>query len=156
MRYNGGHKLSRVCTGLLADRFEYLSFCPEVAIGMGVPRPPIRLVASDGDIRALRVKEPQLDVTRALRNYADQVAPRLERLGGFILTQKSPSCGLGSTPRYAPGGRQPLGYGAGLFAARLRELFPDMPLVEAGQLEAREIREDFVVRVVAYHTRMER
>jgi len=152
VRYNGGHKLSRVCTGPLECYFDYVPFCPEVAIGMGVPRPPIHLVASDGGLRALGVGNPSLDVTGRLWVYADQVAPQLARLGGFILMQKSPSCGLDSTPRYVPGARQPLGRGAGLFAARLRELFPGLPLVEARRLEDRAIREDFIARVSAYYT----
>ncbi|MCW8125093.1 DUF523 domain-containing protein [Microbulbifer halophilus] len=150
VRYNGGHKLSRVCTEALSKYFDYLPFCPEVAIGMGVPRPPIHLVASDGGPRAQGVGDPHLDVTRQLREYAERVAPQVARLGGFIFMQKSPSCGLHSTPRYRPGDPQAQAHGAGLFAERLRELFPALPVEEAWQLEERPRREEFLARVRAY------
>ena len=51
VRYNGGHKASRLCSRILTDYFDFIPVCPEVAIGLGIPREPIRLV---GDARTSR------------------------------------------------------------------------------------------------------
>ena len=44
VRYNGGHKLSRYCRDHLGNHFEFVDRCPEVEIGMGIPREPVRLI----------------------------------------------------------------------------------------------------------------
>lgn len=150
VRYDGGHKLSHTCTDLLGEYFEYLPFCPEVAVGLGVPRPPIQLVVSDRGLRALGVEDGGRDFTRALLDYADTAAERIGRLRGFILMDRSPSCGLHSTPRHLPGGGETGEPGAGLFAGRLREHFPGLPMEEAGRLENPAVRARFLHRVFAY------
>lgn len=150
VRYNGGHKHSKVCTQLLSQCLELHPFCPEVAIGLGVPRPPIHLIVSDR-LRAVGRDDPTMDVTEALEDYADRLVPQVEQLRGFILMQKSPSCGVRSVPHYKEDGSAPLAHGAGLFAARLREHFPHLPLEEVGRLNASDIRENFLTRVFAYN-----
>ena len=52
VRYNGGHKQSTLCSKVLSEHFEFVPVCPEVAIGLGTPREPIRLI---GDPEAPRV-----------------------------------------------------------------------------------------------------
>ncbi|MEX2962581.1 YbgA family protein [Microbulbifer sp. TYP-18] len=154
VRYNAGHKHSKVCTELLSRCFEFVPLCPEVAIGLGVPRDPIRLVKDDSSpdaaVRALGVVDESLDVTRPLRAYADQVAPRLQSVRGYILMQNSPSCGLAGVRRYLPNGHGIDSGGTGVFAQRLRELFPHLPMEEVGRLNNSEIRENFLTRVFAY------
>lgn len=150
VRYNGGHKRSEVCTGLLSRWLDLRPYCPEVAIGMGVPRPPIHLVMNGGQLRALGRDDVALDVTDALLGYADRVVSEVSCLRGFILMQKSPSCGVRSTPRYLPGDPESRGRGAGLFAARLHEHFPALPMEEVGRLNHSAVREHFLTRVSAY------
>ncbi|WP_237058144.1 YbgA family protein [Microbulbifer sediminum] len=154
VRYNAGHKHSRVCTELLGHCFEYVPLCPEVAIGLGVPRDPIRLVKSDpspeAEVRVIGVVDPELDVTGPLRDYADSVAPELQHVRGYIFMQNSPSCGLKGVRRYLPNGHGHDSEGVGMFAARVREQFPHLPMEEAGRLNNSEIRENFLTRVFAY------
>ncbi|WP_444921065.1 YbgA family protein [Microbulbifer sp. CnH-101-G] len=149
VRYNGSHKHSKVCTQLLGNCFELQAYCPEVAIGMGVPRPPIHLIVSDR-LRAVGREDPSLDVTEALEDYADQLVPEVENLRGFILMQKSPSCGVRTTPHYKEDGTGVLAHESGLFAARLRRHFPHLPMEEVGRLNASDLRENFLTRVFAY------
>ena len=154
VRYNGAHKHSQICTQLLGRCFEYLPLCPEVAIGLGVPRQPIRLVksspAADADVRVIGVEDESLDVTEPLREYADSVAPELERVRGYIFMQNSPSCGLRRVRRYLRNGHGHDSDGVGVFAQRLRERFPHLPMEEVGRLNNSEIRENFLTRVFAY------
>src|SRR5690606_33117788 len=52
VRYDGGHKREAFVVEDLAARFELLPICPEMAIGMGVPRPPLQLILEDDGIHA--------------------------------------------------------------------------------------------------------
>jgi len=149
VRYNGGHKRSRLCLEQLAKVFDYRPFCPEVAIGMGVPREPIRLVGSKAAPRAVGLKHPEMDVSAPLlesgRNWAQQNAD----LCGYVLMQKSPSCGLNSTKIYRGDAPLPGGH-AGMFVRGLVEANPLLPVEEEGRLHDAVLRENFVARVFAY------
>ena len=155
VRYNGGHKHSRVCTELLGQCFEYLPLCPEVAIGLGVPRKPIHLLVDKAGapvdaVRVIGVEDPTVDVTAPLREYADSVVPALERVRGYIFMQNSPSCGLHGVRRYLDNGHGIDSEGIGVFARRLQQRFPHLPMEEVGRLNDSELRENFLTRVFAY------
>ncbi|WP_066962445.1 DUF523 and DUF1722 domain-containing protein [Microbulbifer sp. Q7] len=155
VRFNGGHKHSKVCTGLLAQCFEYVPLCPEVAIGMGVPRKPIHLLVEKASapvdaVRVIGVDNPEVDVTAPLRDYADSVVPELERVRGYIFMQNSPSCGLYGVRRYLDNGHGIDSEGVGVFARRLQQQFPHLPMEEVGRLNNSELRENFLTRVFTY------
>jgi len=152
VRFNGGHKRSRFCTDVLSQYFAFRPVCPEVAIGMGTPREPIRLISStptSDDIRAVGVDNPDVDVTSELRHYASDVAAKQQDLCGFIFMQKSPSCGLFGVKRYLPNGH-PEGKAQGIFAQQFSQLNPLLPVEEAGRLNDAGLRENFMVRVFTY------
>jgi uncharacterized protein YbgA (DUF1722 family)/uncharacterized protein YbbK (DUF523 family) len=149
VRFNGGHKKSAFCTQMLADHFDFQRFCPEVAIGLGVPRQTIRLV---GDFTAPRAVVPATnnDVTELLAAYGREVAVLAEGFSGYIVMKDSPSCGLSSTKVYA--GQSPLpGKRAGIFAQVLKELLPLLPMEEEARLNDPGLCENFIARVYAYH-----
>ncbi|WP_160154421.1 DUF523 and DUF1722 domain-containing protein [Microbulbifer sp. ALW1] len=155
VRFNGGHKHSKVCTELLGQCFEYVPLCPEVAIGMGVPRKPIHLLVEKASapvdaVRVIGVENPEVDVTEPLRAYADSVVPELERVRGYIFMQNSPSCGLHGVRRYLDNGHGIDSEGVGVFARRLQQQFPHLPMEEVGRLNNSELRENFLTRVFAY------
>lgn len=152
VRYDGGHKYNDVIVESLGRLFDFVPFCPEVAIGMGVPRPPIQLVQSGNAVRALGVNNARLDVTDALAAYAERVVPELENVSGYILKERSPSCGMAGVSVCAESGT-PLLQGAGIYAATLMRLLPDLPFEEEGRLMDAALREDFIERVFAYHRR---
>ena len=151
VRYDGGHKRNRFLIEKLGPYVEFRSFCPEVAIGLGIPRKPIRLVASDGGTRVRGVENPELDVTDALSGYAEQVAPGLGDICGYVFMQNSPSCGVFGMKRYGANGFPLDSHGRGAFAKRLMELMPLLPVEEAGRLNDAGLRDNFIARVFAYH-----
>ena len=105
-------------------RVEIVPFCPELAAGLGCPRPPIELVRTDEGVRALRVDRTD-DATDALRAACEAQADALARSGGadgFVLKSRSPSCGL-AAPLHDAAGRE-TGTAPGLWAALARERFP--------------------------------
>jgi hypothetical protein len=85
VRYDGGHKLDSYIVGTLTQYFDFKPFCPEVAIGMGTPRPTIQLVKMDNEIRSLGVKNPDFDATDPLRGYANGQKAAHDGLCGYIL-----------------------------------------------------------------------
>ena len=149
VRYNGGHKKSAFCTAALTDYFEFHRFCPEVAIGLGVPRQTIRLV---GEFNSPRAQTPagDLDVTEPLTAYATAVAEQAKHFSGYILMQKSPSCGLSSTQVYIDQNPLP-GVRAGVFAQTLHTHLPFLPMEEEARLNDFALRENFIARIYAFH-----
>lgn len=153
VRFDGGHKRSRFCTDVLSEYFDYVPLCPEMAIGMGTPRQPIRLVsesATDERVFARGTRDESLDVSDALRQYGEQQGQQQQQLCGYIFMQKSPSCGVFGVKRYLPNG-MPEGVARGLYADEFIKQQPLLPVEEAGRLNDPGLRENFLVRVFAYH-----
>ena len=150
VRYNGGHKESRLCSQALAEFFEFVPLCPEVAIGLGTPREPIRLVGDPQQPRAVGSVDPTLDVTQALADYGQRMANELDGLCGYIFMQKSPSCGLERVKVYQDKGRPAELSGRGIHAQAFCNRHPDLPVEEDGRLNDPVLRENFLTRVFAY------
>lgn len=151
VRYNGGHKLSRYCRDHLSNYFEYRDTCPEVEIGLGVPREPMRLVEegteANSHIRVLEIKDRSKDHTEALSKLADQKEGQIKPLCGFIFMQNSPSCGAYRVKAYHPNGNVQHTNGKGAFAQRVIQNMPWLPVEEAGRLMDAQLRENFITRV---------
>lgn len=150
VRYNGGHKRSSLCTEMLARYFEYVAICPEAAIGLGTPRQPIRLVGDPDNPRAVGTVDFQHDVSEALTQYGEHVAAQLDDINGYILMQKSPSCGMERVKVYQENGQPAAGSGRGLFAAALMRARPELPVEEEGRLQDPVLQENFITRVFAH------
>ncbi len=148
VRYDGGDRRHDAVCGVLSELFEWVPVCPEVEVGLGVPRPPIQLVLRQGELLARGVEDPGLEVGEALRRHAASCAERLGDICGCIFKSRSPSCGPGDTPLFDADG-QAQGVTSGLFAASLRERFPELPMISETQLDDPGGREAFVQRVFA-------
>lgn len=130
VRYDGDHKHDAQVTGTLAGRAHLRHYCPEVGIGMSVPRPPIQVVQLGDTTRVRGVAAPHDDVTDALHGYAHQVPGNLD---GFVLKARSPSCGAGTTPIVNARNEQ-VDTGWGAFAEVLRRRFPCAPIIDDSAL----------------------
>lgn len=150
VRYNGGHKESRLCSRVLAEHFDFVPLCPEVAIGLGTPREPIRLVGDPQAPRALGTVNRERDVTQALHDYGTRMAGELDDISGYIFMHKSPSCGVERVKVYQDNGYPADGGASGIFAAAFTRLRPDLPVEEDGRLNDPVLRENFLTRVFAY------
>ncbi|WP_103103051.1 DUF523 and DUF1722 domain-containing protein [Pseudomonas sp. LFM046] len=150
VRYNGGHKESSLCSLTLAQHVDFVPLCPEVAIGLGTPREPIRLVGDPSAPRAVGSTRRQLDATEALAAYGRTMANELSDISGYIFMQKSPSCGLERVTVYQTDGQHAARSGRGIFARAFCALRPDLPVEEAGRLDDPVLRENFLTRVYAF------
>ncbi len=148
VRYDGGHKRDDWLTGPLAQFVDYRPICPEVAIGLGIPRPPIHLVGDPAAPRAVGVKDPSLDVTDALEDFARHTAGQLADVSGYILKSRSPSCGMERVRLYGRHGGQK--QSSGIHARVIMERLPNLPVEEEGRLNDPILRENFVNRVYVY------
>lgn len=152
VRYDGGHKHDRFLTDTMGEYFEWVPVCPEVEVGLGIPRPTLRLERHGDEIRMVMPKTSQ-DHTDAMRKYAKQRVRALanEDLSGYVLKSRSPSCGMERVkvyPQEGTGGGAKTG--VGLFAEALMDRFPILPVEEEGRLNDPRIRENWITRVFAY------
>lgn len=150
VRYDGGHKRDVYIIETLGRVFDFLPCCPETAIGMGVPRPPIRLVVTGRGTRARGVDEPERDVTDALAGYGRDMVAGLRGVSGYIFKSGSPSCGVAHVPRVTESGGH-ADDGTGVFAGTVMEHLPELPVEEEGRLAEPVLLENFVERVFVYH-----
>ena len=150
VRYDGGHQKDSYVTGTLSRHFTWVSVCPEMELGLGAPRETIRLV---GDVAAPRLVAPQsgTDLTEAMDTYARGRVGALGALGlsGYILKRASPTCGMERVKVYTESG-MPSRNGRGLFARRLMDAYPLLPVEEEGRLSDARLRDNFITRVFAY------
>jgi uncharacterized protein YbgA (DUF1722 family)/uncharacterized protein YbbK (DUF523 family) len=150
VRFDGGHKRDRFIVGTLGQFFRFVPVCPELDIGLGVPRESLRLVRRDTGIRIVAPKS-DADHTDAMVEYSTAKSAELDQLNlsGFLLKRASPSCGMERVRVYDRNGI-PERTGRGIFAQVLLERHPLLPVEEEGRLHDPGIRENFFDRVFGY------
>lgn len=160
VRYDGTNRRTAAVEDL-ASLVEWVSVCPEVEVGMGVPREPIELVRDSEGIPAgsehvrLRGIRTSEDWTDRMFKWANVRVAELSALGlsGFVLKARSPSCGPGGVLVYDKT-IAPTRTGRGLFAEALATAMPDLPIADEEALEDPRARERFLQEVRAFATRL--
>ena len=149
VRWDAGHRRADVLLAALSPYVRWLPVCPEVDVGMGVPREPVEL-GGDADAPRMVGVQTGRDWTDEMRAYAARRVEELVRAGirGFVLKTRSPSCGLRSAPVRLPDAAAPV-ESSGLFARALRERLPDLPIVEETDLATADAAAAFLRRVLA-------
>ena len=150
VRHDGGHKRNVYVLSTLSEYFTFRPYCPEMAIGLGVPRPTIRLTRSTNGIRLTGSDDPDLDVTDDMIGWSESATKGMQDLSGFVLKNNSPSCGM-ERVRVYHGKGAPSRDGTGLFAAELMKKLPWLPVEEEGRLNDPMLRENFIERVFVYY-----
>src|ERR1041384_7899543 len=141
VRYDGGHKRDSYLTEIFGRFVDWVPVCPEVEIGMAVPRESVRLVGTPERARMIAEKSGK-DWTSAMRRFGEirtnELAPL--NLSGYIFKKNSPSCGMANVRVYSSTG-MPARNGRGLFAAAVIGKFPLMPIEEEGRFNDPPLRE---------------
>ena len=152
VRWNGDHKKDHYVSGVLANYFEYVSICPEIEVGMGVPRETVALYGNPEKSQMIS-KKTQIDWTSPMKNYIKNCLKSLahDDLCGYIFKSKSPSCGLGRIPVYSEFGSNKVRHGSGMFAQAFTKAFPLIPKEDEGRLNDPKIRDNFIVRVFSFY-----
>jgi len=129
--------------------------CPELEIGLGVPRDPVRLVTLGGAPDEPRMVQPSTgrDLTGAMTGFSRAFLERVAPVDGFLLKSRSPSCGIEDTKLYAGaeshGEETPVGLGAGLFARAVLERFGHLPVADEERLADPEACHRFLAELFA-------
>tara|TARA_B100000029_G_scaffold212825_1_gene210850 strand:- start:12131 stop:13117 length:987 start_codon:yes stop_codon:yes gene_type:complete len=145
-RYNGEKILDQLINQL-ANYVEFIPICPEVEIGLGVPRAPIRLVKEQGNIR---LKQPvtKKDLTTKMDKFAESFLSQLKAIDGFILKGRSPSCGIKDVKVYPSIEKSPMAFkDVGIFANHVKKIYPNYPKEEEGRLTNQFLREHFLTSI---------
>jgi uncharacterized protein YbgA (DUF1722 family)/uncharacterized protein YbbK (DUF523 family) len=151
VRFDGGHKHSRMCTDNLSRYFDFVSECPEMGIGMGTPRKPIRLIGDVDAPEVVAVHDNSINYTEKMREFSNQKAQETSDLCGYIFMKNSPSCGLFRVKVYQENGYPAATPGRGVYANAITQANPLLPVEESGRLSDANLRENFIARVYAYH-----
>lgn len=149
VRFDTGHKRSNFVMDELAEHVDYQPVCPEMAIGMSLPRKPIRQVIDGESIKVCQA-DGSGDVTDKLAQFSEKKSAQLSHLSGFIFCQKSPSCGMERVKVYYEHGKGNQPTGIGVFAKAVMENNPLIPCEENGRLNDAKLRENFMIRVFVY------
>jgi uncharacterized protein YbgA (DUF1722 family)/uncharacterized protein YbbK (DUF523 family) len=147
-RYNGVMIPSPVVK-LMMPHVDFLPVCPEVEIGLGVPRHPIRVVRVGTDLRLVQ-PETGKDLTDAMRGFVGGFLDAVKDVDGFVLKFRSPSCGMKNVKVYSgPEKGAAASKGAGFFGGAVVRRFPGLAVEDEGRLTNFRIREHFLTKVFA-------
>jgi uncharacterized protein YbgA (DUF1722 family)/uncharacterized protein YbbK (DUF523 family) len=151
VRYDGGHKLDPFLVNTLGRYVEWVPVCPEVEIGLPIPRQSLRLVGDPQAPRLVAEKSGE-DYTERMQLWARERLEQLAavKLDGFVFKKNSPSSGLFRVRVYDQHG-VPARVGTGIFPREVMSRLPLLPLEEEGRLHNVRLRENFIERFFVYH-----
>ncbi|MBN2027078.1 MAG: DUF523 and DUF1722 domain-containing protein [Actinobacteria bacterium] len=133
----------------LAPHVDFKAVCPEKEIGLGVPRDPIHIESSRGELSLVQPATGR-DVTREMLSFCETFLGALGTVDGFLLKARSPSCGPGDVKIYPAGGKSgAMDKGPGFFGGAVLAAFPDLAVESEGRLKNFRIREHFLTRLFA-------
>jgi len=148
-RYNGD-VISDPFVRELQSFVNFVAVCPEVDIGLGIPRNPVRLLLQDGKVELYQSAEEKT-YTEAMRQYSDGFFATVGPVHGFILKGRSPSCGIKDVKIYKGKDKGAASEkGVGIFASYAMEFAKDRPVEEEGRLTNYAIREHFLTRLFTF------
>lgn len=152
VRFDGGHKRLPFAVDELSPWVEFEPVCPELAVGLPVPRPALRLVKNEaGDVQLRFSDKRDGDLTAAMTTFTQKRISRFEHLCGYIVCAKSPSCGMERVRIYDADSNNNRKAGRGVYTQILMETYPWLPVEEDGRLHDPVLRENFVERIYALH-----
>ena len=149
VRYDGTDKHIEYITEQLSQEYNLISLCPEMAVGMEVPRPPIHLVECGGSIQALDIENPAINMTKVLSEYGDVVIETYSDICGYILKKSSPSCGTKNVKVLNAQGIYEH-KGEGIYAHIITTALPLLPVIDEEDCFDKNRIKNFLQNVILY------
>jgi len=145
-RYNG-QMVEDDFVKRLRDHVHFIPVCPEVEIGLGIPRFPVRVVSGQGK-HLLIQPATGADVTTAMDTFSEKTLSGIQSVEGFILKNRSPSCGPGDVKVYRHSDKSDVAEKAsGIFAAYVLKTVPGAAVEDEGRLKNYRLREHFLTKI---------
>lgn len=155
VRYNKNHCRDKWVANELSKYAEFVPFCPEMEMGLGVPREEIHLYFNpdERDKIKLKGKVSGQELTDKAIETATLINQRLKEsaIDGFILTKKSPSCGIDHVKTVNIDNPQDVTRSAGMYAKSAQDFFPHIPKIDSGRILNLELREHYIKAVYAHY-----
>ena len=148
VRYNGA-MLEDDYVQALRQHVKFVQVCPEIGIGLGVPRAPIRIVSGRNGRRLVQ-PSTGLDLSEQMRQFAADFLKQLGPVDGFILKSRSPSCGIKDVKTFADAETaMPMQKSSGFFAEVVMSHHPQAAIEDEGRLTNFRLRHHFLVKLYA-------
>jgi len=139
-RYDG-QKIPNGIVDMLKEYVEFIPICPEMGIGLSTPRKPLSLILNN-----LIERDSEKDFTKKMNDFSISFLSKIDDLDGALFMSRSPSCSIYSAKIHEPNIERHTN-GAGLFAKKVKEKFPNIPMEEKGRINNYDIRENFLTKV---------
>ena len=148
-RYNG-EVIPNNFVRILEPYVNYVKVCPELEIGMGVPRDPIKIVSMEGKERLIQPASG-MDYTESMTGFADKYISSIKAADGFILKSKSPSCGIADVKLHGTVEKgSTIGRTSGFFARAILQKYDGLAIEDESRLLNFNIRENFLTKIFAF------
>jgi len=149
VRYDGTDKHIEYITEQLTKEYNLISLCPEMAVGMGVPRPPIHLVNSGNIIEAMGIDDPSNNMTKQLIEYGGKVVEIHPDICGYIFKKNSPSCGIDNVKVLNAQGQYEH-KGTGIYADAIMKALPSLPVIDEDNCLNKKMMDAFLYDITLY------
>jgi len=147
-RWNGVTVRSEAIAAL-TPHVDFVTACPEMEIGLGVPRKPVRIVRLNDEPRLLQ-PDTGGDFTAAMVERVREIMTGLPAVEGFILKTRSPSCGPYDVKMYdGPARGATVARTAGFLGGAIVETFGKLAVEDEGRLTNFVLRERFLIKIFA-------
>jgi uncharacterized protein YbgA (DUF1722 family)/uncharacterized protein YbbK (DUF523 family) len=145
-RYDGS-KIPSPLVAHLKSFADCILVCPEVEIGLGIPRATVRIVRIDGTDHLIQPATGR-DMTREMTGFAVRFLDNLPPVDGFILKGGSPTSGT-SNIRVYPSAEKSMAIEktAGFFAREVLKRFKQLPIEDELRLNNARIRDHFLTAI---------
>lgn len=132
---------------MLKPYVNYVAMCPECKIGLGIPRDKIRIVLKNNSYKLLQLNTKK-DLTKKMNTFAAGYLRSLNNIDGFILKDRSPSCGIKNVKVYSSlEAQRPAGKTSGFFSREISRKFPGTAVETEARLADPAIRKNFLIRI---------
>lgn len=127
---------------------DFIKVCPEVEIGLGVPREPIRIVKKNKELRLIQHKTEK-DLTDDMNEFTKTFLDNLDEVDGFIFKEESPSMGAGEIKVYSDIelGSAVVEWCGSFFGGEVVRRYSGYSIEEAKRLKHKKIRQHFLTKL---------
>jgi uncharacterized protein YbbK (DUF523 family) len=149
VRYDGELKAMPDIVQHFQLQFHLLAVCPEVEIGLGVPRPAVQLTGNPQHPHMTGRDDTSIDVTKAMNVFCNTQPPLLNHICGYIFKSKSPSCGLRNIPVFQ--NSEIVEHNSqGMFAHAMSQYNSSLPMADETELNTAGKRHHFLKQLLNY------
>jgi len=126
---------------------DFIAVCPEVGIGLSVPRETLRIISKNNELRLIQ-SATSLDLTEKMTEFANRFLDSLSEVDGFILKSGSPTSAFKDARVYPSTTKSaPIARGPGFFGREILKRFSHLAIEDERRLLNTRIKEHFLTKL---------